>query len=94
MWWQECGKSGGVWEGWRLGGEVEECGWGGGVWEGWKSVGRVEVCGKRCRCVGKGGGVWMEVWRCGGRGKAWYVPSPSTFVSTPQTPVLNSSDQL
>ena len=26
MWWQECGKSGGVWKGWRLGGEVEDCG--------------------------------------------------------------------
>ena len=28
-----CGRGGGVWEGWSVGG-VEVCGWGGGVWEG------------------------------------------------------------
>ena len=46
MWWQECGKSGGVWEGWRLGGEVEDCGGRGkvcsgkgGVLEGMRCVG-------------------------------------------------------
>ena len=55
-------------------GEVLVCGGQGAVWwERYRCVVGGVQCGGRCRCDGRGAGVWWEVQVCDGRGEGvWW----------------------